>query len=224
MPFSDSNLPIQCPRPAVATLQIGTVRIPHTPASTLPYAQNSEQTTAIRPTSTSASTKNRTRFTSSSSASQRLSTKTSSASTPVSTTGRRSRKRKIIDHAAAKLCVASQSPQQHRSLRESMMQQRRAKPLFMSSLQTNLTDFSSPTRAGTTKPQRWTKKFDEFFLLLFVNMFALYLSYFSLSFFHSRISAPFFHVVVVSGLSKIQTTRLIKATDAPGSIREFFCP
>ena len=146
---------------------MGTVTVPHTPASTLPYGQKSEQTIPVTPTSTSKSTKNRTSIPSSSPVSQRLSNKTFSPSTPTSQTGGRSRKRKIIDQAAVKLRVALQIPQEHQTLRPSTMQQRRAQPLFMSNLPTNLTDINSPNRAGKTKPQRWTRRFDEFFYIVF---------------------------------------------------------
>ena len=145
---------IPCPTPTIATPPMGTVTVPHTPASTLPYGQNSEQTTPISPTPTSTSTKNRTSISSSSPVCQRLSNKTFSPGTPKSRPGGRSRKRTIIDPAAAKLRVASHTPQGHRTLRASTMQQRRAQPLFMSNLPTNLTDFNSPNRAGKTKPQR----------------------------------------------------------------------
>ena len=149
MPSSGSKLPIPFPTPAIET-----VTVPHTPASTLPYAQNSEQSTPITPTSTSTSTHNRTINPSSSPISQRLSNKTFSPSTPTSRPGGHSRKRKFIDHAAANLRVVSQTPQEHRTLRESRMQQRRAQPLFMSNLPADVTDFISPNRAGKTKPQR----------------------------------------------------------------------
>ena len=132
---------------------MGTVTVPHTPASTLPYGQDSEQTTPLTPTSTSTSTKSRTSIPSSSPVSQRLSSKTFSPSAPTSQPGGRSRKRKIIAQDAAKLRVASQTPQEHRTLRASTMQQRRAQPLFMSNLPTNLTDFNFPSREGKTKPQ-----------------------------------------------------------------------
>ena len=132
---------------------MGTATVSLTPASTLPYGQNSAQTAPITPTSTSTSTKNRTSIPSSSPVSQRLSNKTFSPSTPTSRPGGRSRKRKILDQAAAKLRVASQTPQEHRTLRASAMQQRRAQRLFMSNLPTKLTDFNSPNREGKTKPQ-----------------------------------------------------------------------
>ena len=151
---SGGNLAKPCPIPAIPTPPMGTVTVPHTPASTLPYGQNSAQTTPITPTSTSTSIENRTSIPSSSPVSQRLSNKTFSPSTPTSRPGGRSRKRKIIDQAAAKLRVASQTPQEHRTLRASTMQQRRAQPLFMSNVPTNLTDFNSPNREGRAKPQR----------------------------------------------------------------------
>ena len=196
--FSGSNLPIPCPTPAIATPPMGTVTVPHTPASTVPYAQNSEQSTTITPTSTS-TTKNRTNILSSSPVSQRLSNKTFSPSTPTSRPGGRSRKRKIIDQATAKLRVASQTPQEHRTLRASTMQQRPAQPLFMSNLPTNLTDFNSPNRSGKTQPQRWTKRFDELLYCFFLHKLAFIYLLFSLL---SRISAQFLHVVVVSGFLK----------------------
>ena len=151
---SGGNFPIPFPNPAIAISLMGTVTVPHTPARTLAYGQNSERTTPITPTSTSTSTQYRTSIRSSSPVSQRLSNKTFSPSTPTSRPGGRSRKRKIIDDAAAKLRVASQAPQEHRTLRESTMQQRRAHPLFMSNLPTSLTDFNSPNRAGKSKSQR----------------------------------------------------------------------
>ena len=150
---SGGNLPIPCPNPAIATPPMGTVTVSHTPASTLPYGQNSAQTTPMTPTSTSTSTKNPTSIPPSSPVSQRLSNGTFSPSSPTNRPGGRSRKRKIIDQAAAKLRVASQTPQEHRTLRASTMQQRRAQPLFMSNLPKNLTDFNSPNREGKTKPQ-----------------------------------------------------------------------
>ena len=52
MPFSGSNHPIPCPTPAIATPPMGIVTVPHTPASTLPYAQTSEQSTPITPPKT----------------------------------------------------------------------------------------------------------------------------------------------------------------------------
>ena len=150
---SVGNLAKPCPIPAILTPPMGTVTVPHTPASTLPYGQNSAQTTPITPASTSTSTENRTSIPSSSPVSHKLSNKTFFPSTLTSRPGGRSRKRKIIDQAAAKLRVASQTPQEHRTLRASTMQQRRAQPLFMSNLPTNLTDFNSPNREGKTKPQ-----------------------------------------------------------------------
>ena len=72
---SGGNLPIPCPNPAIATPPMGTVTVSHTLASTLPYGQNSAQTTPITLTSTSTSTENRTSIPSSSPASQRLSNK-----------------------------------------------------------------------------------------------------------------------------------------------------
>ena len=83
-PSSGSNLQVPCPSPAIATALMRTVTVLHTPASTLPYAQNSEQTNPITPTSTSTSTKNRTSIPSSSPVLQRLSTKTFYPSTPTS--------------------------------------------------------------------------------------------------------------------------------------------
>ena len=123
-PSSCSNLPIPYPATAIATPPMGTITAAHTPASTLPYARNSEQTNPITPTSTSTSTKNRTSFPSSSCVPQRLSNKTFSPSTSTSRPAGRSRKRKILDHAGAKFRVASRTPQEHRTLRESTMHQR----------------------------------------------------------------------------------------------------
>ena len=73
---SGGNLAKPCPIPAIPTPPMGTVTVPHTPASTLPYGQNLAQTTPITPTSTSTSTENRTSIPSSSPVSQRLSNKT----------------------------------------------------------------------------------------------------------------------------------------------------